>query len=84
FNSVTSIQYTVSSRQNHPVHTTLKIYNTLGKEVRELVNTNRSTGSYSISWDGKNNAGKEVASGIYFYQLTTVNHKQTKRMIMLK
>jgi hypothetical protein len=84
FNSVTSIQYTVSSRQNHPVHTTLKIYNILGKEVRELVNTNQSTGSYSISWDGKNNEGKEAASGIYFYQLRAGDYKETKKLVLMK
>ena len=84
FNSVTSIQYTVTSRQNHPILTTLKIYNILGKEVRELVNTNRSTGSYSTSWDGKNNEGKEVASGIYFYQLRAGDYRETKKLVLMK
>jgi len=84
FNSVTSIRYTVSSRQNRPVHTTLKIHNILGKEVRELVNTNQSTGSYSISWDGKNNEGKEVASGIYFYQLRAGDYRETKKLVLMK
>jgi len=84
FNSVTTIQYTVSSRQNRPVRTTLKVYNILGKEVRELVNTNQSTGSYSISWDGKNNVGKEVASGMYFYQLLAGDSKQTKKLVLVK
>jgi hypothetical protein len=97
FNSFTSIQYTASSRQNHPVHTTLKIYNILGKEVRELVNTNQSTGSYSISWDGKDNLAKEVASGLYFYQLTVReahppeqsrgkagDYRETKKLVLIK
>jgi hypothetical protein len=84
FNSVTTIQYTVSNRQNHPIHTTLKIYNILGKEVRELVNTNRSTGSHSISWDGKNNEGKEVASGIYFYQLRAGDYRETRKLVLMK
>jgi hypothetical protein len=84
FNSVTSIRYTVASGKNRPIHTTLKIYNILGKEVRELVNTSQSTGSYSISWDGKNNEGKEVASGIYFYQLQAGDYKETKKLVLMK
>ncbi|NIM97643.1 MAG: T9SS type A sorting domain-containing protein [candidate division Zixibacteria bacterium] len=70
FNSVTGIKYAVSNGPSHPVRTTLRIYNILGKEVRELVNKHQSGGTYTVYWDGKNNSGKEVASGIYFYQLT--------------
>jgi len=67
-----------------PIHTTLKIYNILGKEVRELVNTSQSTGRYTITWDGKNNQGKEVASGIYFYQLKAGNFTETKKLVLIK
>jgi len=84
FNSVTSIQYTVTSRQSLPTHTTLKIYNILGKEVRELVNTKHSSGNYIVTWDGKDNSAKEVASGIYFYQLRARDYKQTKKLILMK
>jgi hypothetical protein len=84
FNSATSIQYTVASSQSHPIHTTLKIYNILGREVRELVNTRQSPGNYTVSWDGKNNQGKEVASGIYFYQLKAGEYKQTKKLVLIK
>ncbi|MGB2803663.1 MAG: FlgD immunoglobulin-like domain containing protein [Candidatus Zixiibacteriota bacterium] len=97
FNSVTSIRYTVSSGHDRSIHTILKIYNILGKEVRELVNTNRSRGSYTVSWDGKNNFGKEVASGIYFYQLTVRqahrpeqsrgragDYRDTKKLVLVK
>ncbi|KPL04738.1 MAG: hypothetical protein AMJ73_03765 [candidate division Zixibacteria bacterium SM1_73] len=103
FNAVTKIQYTVGSpkdpsdRQSRLIHTTLKIYNILGKEVRELVNTRQSPGNYTIIWDGKDNNGKEVASGIYFYQLTVRqahppeqsrgkagNYKETRKLVLIK
>jgi len=97
FNAVTNIQYTVGSGQSRLIHTTLKIYNILGKEVRELVNTRQSPGSYTIIWDGKDNEGKEVASGIYFYQLTVRqahrpeqsrgkagNYKENRKLVLIK
>jgi len=84
FNAVTNIQYTVGSGQSRLIHTTLKIYNILGKEVRELVNTKRSSGNYTIIWDGKDNNGKEVASGIYFYQLRGGNYKETRKLVLIK
>jgi hypothetical protein len=82
FNSATVISYSLNSIQ--PTHTTLKLYNILGEEVRELVNIRQSKGNYRVSWDGKDNQGKEVASGIYFYQLHTYDFKETKRMILIK
>ncbi len=84
FNAVTRIQYAVGSRQSHPIHTTLKIYNILGKEVRELVNTKQGKGCYQVIWDGMNNSGKEVASGIYFYQLKAGNFTETKKLVLIK
>lgn len=84
FNSVTSIQYTVYSSQNQLVHTTLKIYNILGKEVRELVNARQPSGNYSVIWDGKNNKGKEVASGIYFCVLKRGGATDIRKMLLIK
>jgi len=82
FNQTTVIRYSLSTAR--PIHTSLRLYNVLGKEVRELVNATQSRGYHQVRWDGRNKDGKGVASGIYFYQLTTVNHKQTKRMVLLK
>lgn len=87
FNSATVIHYTVKSSQkteNRPVHTTLRIYNILGEEVRELVNTIQLEGSYRVVWDGRNNQGKEVASGVYFYRLKAGDFVQTKKMILIR
>jgi len=84
FNSVTSIQYTVAGRQNHPIHTTLKIYNIRGQLIRTLVNKVKESGTYKVIWDGKDNSGKEVASGIYFYQLRMGSLKEGRKMFVIK
>jgi len=83
FNPVTSIQYTVGSGQI-PIHTTLKIYNILGQRVRTLVDEPKGRGNHEVIWDGKDESGKEVASGIYFYQLKIGKFTETKRMLLLK
>jgi hypothetical protein len=80
FNSSTIIDYEMMKEEN----VTLKIYDILGKEVRTLVNTLQKPGNYRVTWDGKNNQRKEVASGIYFYQLRAGNFTETKKLILIK
>ena len=75
FNPVTVIRYSLSA--NTPVE--LKIYNSLGKEITELVNEIQNTGTHSVEW---NAAG--FPSGIYFYTISANDFKDTKRMILLK
>ena len=93
FNSSTIITYEILEEEN----VTLKIHDILGREVRGLVNRPQKAGHYKVNWDGKNNQGKEVASGIYFYQLTVRqahrpeqsrgkagNYNQTKKLVLIK
>jgi hypothetical protein len=82
FNPITIIRYSLNDPQ--PIQTTLKLYNILGREVRELVNTRQGNGNYQVNWDGKDNKGKEVASGIYFYQLQADNYTETKKLLLIK
>jgi hypothetical protein len=84
FNSYTSIQYTVSGERNQSVPVSLRIYNVLGRLVRTLVDDCKSVGTYRIDWDGKDNKGQNVSSGIYLYQLRVGDHVFTKRMLLLK
>ncbi len=65
-------------------HVTLKIYNILGQHVRTLVDEPKQAGNYKVTWDGNDDKGKNLVSGIYFYQLTAGNYKQTKKMTLLK
>ena len=62
----------------------LKVYNVAGQLVRTLVNGTKDAGSHTITWDGKNNRGGAVASGIYFYKMETKDFSQTKKMVMLR
>ena len=67
-----------------PIHTTLKVYNVKGQLVRTLVDEEKLPGNYNIIWDGKENSGKEVSSGIYFYQLKTKDYTDTKKMVLVR
>ncbi len=87
FNSNTVIQFTVHSSpltENGPLLTTLRIYNILGQEIRTLVDEEKPRGTYEISWDGKDNNGTDVASGIYFYKLQASQHTEVKKMLLVK
>ena len=75
FNPSTVIRYSVSSAQL----VTLKIYDVLGREVKTLVNEERPSGSYEIEFNASN-----FSSGIYFYQLTAGDFRETKKMILLR
>ncbi|MHB1688359.1 MAG: FlgD immunoglobulin-like domain containing protein [Ignavibacteriaceae bacterium] len=80
FNPTTTIQYSLVQ----PGEIRLGVYNMLGQLVRTLVDDVQSAGTHSIIWDGSNNAGQKVSSGIYLYQLTAGNFVSVKKMIMLK
>jgi hypothetical protein len=80
FNPGTQIEYTLQKR----AQVNLEIYNLLGQKVKTLVDDYQSVGSYHVIWDGKNEAGKAVTSGIYFYRLQVNKATQTKRMVLLK
>jgi hypothetical protein len=85
FNPSTKIEFRVQSLEfREPRHTTLKIYNILGQKVRTLVDEPKRSGSYEVIWDGKDEEGRDLSSGIYFYQLKLGEITQTKRMILLK
>jgi hypothetical protein len=80
FNASTIIRYDLPKKSE----VILNIYNVLGQQIRGVVNASQSAGSKSIVWDGKNDKGKDVASGIYFYQLTAGDYKETKKMTLTK
>jgi len=75
FNPVTSIQYSISSRQ----FVTLIVYDVLGKEVTTLVNDEKQPGVYEVEFNASN-----LSTGIYFYQLKAGSFVQTKKMILAK
>ena len=62
----------------------LRIYDLAGRRVRTLVDAQLEAGRYDTTWDGKNDAGVEVASGTYFYRLVSNNETLTGKAILLK
>lgn len=81
FNPQTSISYQL------PVFSkvTLKVYDVLGQEVRTLVSENMPVGYHSVVWDGRNELGRKVTSGIYFYRLKAGdNFSQVKKLSLLE
>jgi flagellar hook assembly protein FlgD len=62
----------------------LSVYNVKGQLVKTLVNGNLDWGRQSVVWNGTDNYGNSVTSGLYFYRLTTNGKTETKKMMLVK
>ena len=80
FNPSTNITYELPEASR----VRLAIYNLLGQEVRTLINGSVEAGYYTATWDGRDAAGRQVASGIYLYRIQADNFVQARRMMLLK
>jgi len=82
FNPSTTIAFDIPEGQK--VHVTLNVYNMRGQLVRSLVNEVRNEGAYQIQWDGMDNNGGKVSSGVYFYRIKAGDFSNTRKMVILK
>ena len=83
FNPVTTIAYQLPLRyQGEKVR--LQIFNSLGQRVRTLVNGVQNPGTHEVRWDGTNDAGLALSSGIYLYKLTAGDMSLTRKMLLIK
>jgi photosystem II stability/assembly factor-like uncharacterized protein len=85
FNPTTKITYDLPEQAT----VVLKIYNVLGQEVALLANTEQAAGSYNVTWDGRNDFGTQVSSGVYFYRFEATGSSgqkfaTLKKMLFLK
>jgi hypothetical protein len=80
FNPSTMINYQLPMN----THAKLSVYNLLGQEVRTLVNGHQPTGIHEVTWDGRDDAGRTVASGVYLYRLEAGGYVQSKKMVLIK
>lgn len=80
FNPNTTISYQISRAG----HVDLKIYDVSGHLVRTLVNSEKNKGLHTATWDGKDQVGRPVSSGIYFYRMKSGQFVETRRMVLLK
>jgi hypothetical protein len=81
FNPRTTIEYGIDRR----AHVSLKVYDASGQQVRTLVDRVQSPGEEQpVIWDGRNDNGESVASGVYYCTLVTGDFSQTRKMVFLK
>ncbi|MCF8308937.1 MAG: T9SS type A sorting domain-containing protein [Bacteroidales bacterium] len=80
FKSKTTIPFEI----NKSGHTTLKIFDLKGKLIKTLVNSNKRSGAHHAMWNGKDQNGKEVNSGLYLYRLQVGRHVMTRSLEVLK
>jgi len=81
FNPTTSVVFALQKASN----IALGIYNIKGQVVKTFLESKMSAGKHTIIWNGKNNEGDSVGSGIYFYRITTnESNSKTRRMILIK
>lgn len=80
FNPSTTIPYQL----NKGGAVKLSIYNSAGERVVTLVRQHQNAGSYEVTWNGKDYLGNSVASGVYFYRLSTENQQKSRQMVFLK
>ncbi|MCG8607451.1 S8 family serine peptidase, partial [bacterium] len=80
FNPSTTIEYDLPNNE----HVILAVYNTLGQLVRTLVDAEQPAGGHRINWDGTNQGGRPVSTGVYFYSLRTENFSKTLKMILMR
>ncbi|MFH1374079.1 MAG: FlgD immunoglobulin-like domain containing protein, partial [bacterium] len=80
FNPVTTIDYSLSERS----HVEIAIFNLLGQKVRTVVDQSKQAGQYQTEWDGRDESGQPVASGVYFSSMKTGNSVTSRKMLLLK
>ncbi len=80
FNPVTTIKFGLPNEGT----VKLTVYNLLGQRVKELVNESKGAGYHYVVWNGTDELGKSVASGIYLYRLNTENGSRSGKMLLIK
>jgi hypothetical protein len=80
FNLMTTIKFNLE----RPEQVTIKIYNTLGQEVRTLANKTLLAGEHSASWDGRDHFGSPVSSGVYLARSVIGKQSFSKKLVLMK
>lgn len=80
FSNQTTLKYDVAEATSVKIY----IYNTLGQLVKTIDQGENSVGIYTVEWDGKNDDGDTLSSGVYFYQLRTKDFNKTMKMLLVK
>jgi predicted outer membrane repeat protein len=83
FAGSTAISYAIPG-ESEGFHTSLKVYDAQGRCVRTLVEKRVSPGRHCATWDGSDEKGRQVASGVYFYRLQCGGKSVTRRMVLIR
>jgi len=80
FNPETAIRFQVPEA----IHVTIRIFNLLGQEIRRLTDQEFATGMHTLRWDGKDEYGRQAASGLYFYSIRAGDFTQVRKMSLVR
>jgi hypothetical protein len=80
FNPTATITYQVP----RPSEIRIEVYNTLGQKVRTLLKDHKGPGVYQVIWDGRNNSGVQVGSGVYLYRMVSGDYVRVRKMILMR
>jgi predicted CXXCH cytochrome family protein len=80
FNPITQIKFSIPKRSR----VELSVYNILGQKVKNLVDDEMEAGNYIATWNGKDEKGFDVSSGIYFYKLNSKEYSETRKMLLVR
>ncbi len=80
FNPITSVDFSLARMSD----VTIMVFNVLGQQVKTLVNGEMSAGQHSVTWEGDDNRGDAVASGIYFYKMVSDEFVKTRKMVLMR
>jgi hypothetical protein len=84
FNPSTTVLFDLPGDRGGKQHVTVVIYDMRGRRVRTLIDSDLEPGTHQIHWDGRNDRGEPIASGIYLYQLKAGGETFTRKMTVLK
>jgi hypothetical protein len=80
FNPITNFQFTLPKS----VHVKIEIFNIVGQKVKTLMDQDMKPGVYQADWDGKDESGNPVSTGVYFYKVQAGDFSDMKKMVLLK
>ncbi|MBN1893440.1 T9SS type A sorting domain-containing protein, partial [bacterium] len=80
FNPETMIHYAIPEQGSVKI----SVFNLTGQSVRTLVDERKAPGKYAVRWDGRNDHGQPMPSGIYIYRIRSENRVKSRRMVLMK
>ena len=80
FNPSTKFTYTMPNKAD----VRIAIYDLFGREINTLVNESKDAGTYNITWNGRDNQNRQVATGVYFYKMQAAGFEKTMKMMLVK